>query len=400
MTTIYIRYPARLEGEAAACGFALVGDNGAILQQGAGALKGLAELVAAARRVVLLLPASTVTLLHLKVPPLPAAKLKAALPGLVEDHILADPLDCALVAAPAASADGLRTIAVTQRAWLEAVVKALLELGARSVAALPLQLCLPIQPGEASAHVGPDELSLRTGLYEGFGVALAGSPAEALATARTFAGEMPLTVYAPAAVLDELQPLADDGVQLEEERWEHLLTGSKSTTLDLVPALGSAGAKPRDWKRWRWPLRLAVAAVVVNLFGLNVEWLRLKREEAAVRQSMTQTFKAAYPNEAILDPVAQMRKNLEAAKASTGEVGRNEFIYLASALGEAAGSLGRRPVVASMQYRDGALVVKADPSTTDAATATRLKDALSTQGVALEETAPNTWQLRSNGGTR
>ena len=99
---------------------------------------------------------------------------------------------------------------------------------------------------------------------------------------------------------------------------------------------------------------------------------------------MTQTFKAAYPNEAILDPVAQMRKNLEAAKASTGEVGRSEFIYLAAALGEAG----------------GALVVKADPSTTDAATATRLKDALSTQGVTLEETAPNTWQLRSDGGIR
>ena len=399
MTTLYIRYPARLEGEAAACGFALVGDNGAILQQGAGALKGLAELVAAARRVVLLLPASTVTLLHLKVPPLPAAKLKAALPGLVEDHILADPHDCALVAAPAASADGLRTIAVTQRAWLEAVVKALLALGARSVAAVPMQLCLPLQPGEASVHIGPDELSVRTGLYEGFGLALADSPLQALATARSFAGEAPLTVYAADAVLDELRPGAE-GVRLEAEAWEHLVNGSKSTTLDLVPALGSAGAQTRDWKRWRWPLRLAVAAVVVNLFGLNVEWLRLKREAAAVRQSMTQTFKAAYPNEAILDPVAQMRKNLDAAKSNTGEVGRNEFIYLASALGDATGTLGRRPVVASMQYRDGALVVKADPSTTDAATAIQLKGALSAHGVALEETAPNTWQLRSDGGTR
>lgn len=399
MTTLYIRYPARLEGEAAACGFALVGDNGAILQQGAGALKGLAELVAAARRVVLLLPASTVTLLHLKVPPLPAAKLKAALPGLVEDHILADPLDCALVAAPAVSGDGLRTIAVTQRAWLEAVVKALLALGARSVAAVPMQLCLPLQPGEASVHVGADELVLRTGLYQGFGIALADSPLQALATARTFAGETALTVYAAPAVLDELRAAAD-GVRLEPESWEHLVDGSKSTTLDLVPALGSAGAQPSDWKRWRWPLRLALAAVVVNLFGLNVEWLRMKREAEAVRQSMTQTFKAAYPNEAILDPVAQMRKNLEAAKASTGEVGRTEFIYLASALGDATGSLGRRPVVASMQYRDGALVVKADPSTTDAATATRLKDALAAHGVALEETAPNTWQLRSDGGMR
>ena len=399
MTTLYIRYPARLEGEAAACGFALVGDNGAILQQGAGALKGLTDLVAGARRVVLLLPASTVTLLHLKVPPLPAAKLKAALPGLVEDHILADPMDCALVAAPPVSSDGLRSIAVIQRGWLEAVVKALLALGARGISAIPAQLCFPIQPGEASAHIGSDELALRTGLYEGFGIALAGSAAEALATARTLAGDTPLAVYAAAPVLDELRPFAE-GVRLEEESWEHLINGSKSTTLDLVPALGSAGAHPRDWKRWRWPLRFAVAAVVVNLFGLNVEWLRMKREADAVRQSINQTFKAAYPNETILDPVAQMRKNLEAAKASTGEVGRNEFIYLASALGEATGSLGGRPVVANMQYRDGALVVKADPSTTDAATATRLKDALSLQGVGLEETAPNTWQLRSDGGAR
>lgn len=396
MTTLYIRYPARLEGEAAACGFALTGDDGGILQQGAGALRGLSELIAQARRTVLLLPASTVTLLHMKVPPLPAAKLKAALPGLVEDHILADPLDCALVAGPA-QADGMRTIAVVQRAWLEAVVKALLALGARSISAVPMQLCLPTQPGEASALIEPEELVLRTGQYEGLGLALADTPANALASARAFAGDVPLTVYAPAGLLSDLGP-APEGVRIEEMQWPHLINGSKSTTLDLVPALGSAGVQPRDWQRWRWPLRLAVAALVVNLFGLNMEWLRMKREAAAVQQSMNQTFKAVYPNETILDPVAQMRKNLEAAKASTGQVGRTEFTYLAAALGDASALLPRRPVAASMQYREGALIFKARPDSTDANTVKVLRSALEVHGISLEETAPNIWELRGKGG--
>jgi hypothetical protein len=82
-----------------------------------------------------------------------------------------------------------------------------------------------------------------------------------------------------------------------------------------VSGLGAAGSQPRDWRRWRWPLRLALLAVAVNLIGLNIEWLRLKREADTVRQSMTQTFRSAYPNQTtILDPVAQMRQNIARAK--------------------------------------------------------------------------------------
>lgn len=396
MTTLYLRYPARLEGEAASCGFALCGDDGSILQQGAGALNGMADLITSARRVVVLLPAASVTLLHLKVPPLSGARLKAALPGLVEEHILADPADCALVAAPALSTDGQRAIAVVQRAWLESIVQALLALGARAVSALPLQLCLPLQPGEASALIDADELAVRRGPYDGFGLAWADSPRQALETARSFAGEAPLTVYAPAALLPGLRD-ASNGVRLEEEQWAHLVSGSKSMTLDLVPALGNAGMRARDWQRWRWPLRLALAALVVNLIGLNTEWLRMKREAAAVQQSMNQTFKAAFPGETVLDPVAQMRRKLEAARAATGQVGRSEFTYLAAALGDAAAALPRRPVAASMQYREGALTVKSRPETTDAGTVARLQAALAGHGITLEETAPNTWQLRAAG---
>ncbi len=102
MTTLYIRHPARAEGEGAPCRFAVVGDAGAIEQQGEGTLRNLTDLVAASRRVVLLLAGADVNLISVQAPPLSGNKLRAALPGLVEEHILGDPLDCVLMAGPPA----------------------------------------------------------------------------------------------------------------------------------------------------------------------------------------------------------------------------------------------------------------------------------------------------------
>ena len=90
MSTLYIRHPARSQGEGALCRFALVGDNGAIGQQGEGVLRNLGDVVAASRRVVLVLAASDVTLLSVQAPPLAGVRLRAALPALVEEHILGD----------------------------------------------------------------------------------------------------------------------------------------------------------------------------------------------------------------------------------------------------------------------------------------------------------------------
>ena len=84
----------------------------------------------------MLLAAADVTLLRLKTPPLAGARLRAALPGLVEEHILGEAQDC-LLAAGAPDASGMRTVAVAQRAWAEVLVKALLAQGARKVALLP-----------------------------------------------------------------------------------------------------------------------------------------------------------------------------------------------------------------------------------------------------------------------
>jgi general secretion pathway protein L len=400
LSTLYIRHPARAEGDGALCGFALVGDDGAIVQRGDGALRSLSDLVAASRRVVLLLAGADVTLLAVQAPPLSGARLKAALPGLVEESILGDPADQVLVAAPA-QADGARPVAVVQRDWFESLVRTLLAQGARAVAALPAQLCLPLQPGSVSAAIGGGELTMRQGLFQGLGLGLDGTPAVALQTARALAGDAPLLLFVPPEQLGEYQALASEAgpaIALEGDDWTHWIAGSKSTAFDLVPGLGAAGAPTRDWRRWRWPLRLALLALAVNLAGLNIDWLRMRREAKALQQSMTQTFRAAYPREPAIDPVAQMRQNIARAKAGTGQLAPDEFTYMAAAFGEALRGLGRPVGIASIEYRERALSIKVKPETVDPAITKQLKAALAARNMSLEEAGPAAWLVRSTGG--
>jgi general secretion pathway protein L len=400
LTTLYIRLPARADGEGALSRFALVTDAGAIDQQGEGVLRGLGDLTAGARRVVLIVAAVDVALLQVKAPPLSAARLKAALPSLVEEQVLGDPAESVLMAAPAAP-DGTRSVAVVQRAWLEPLVKTMLAQGARAVAARAAPLCQPRLPGHVSAALGASDITVRDGLYHGLGLAMASTPETALQTARALAGDAPLTLFVPAAELGQYQALATaagPAIELAADAWPHWIAGSKTTTLDLVPALGAAGARATDWQRWRWPLRLALLTLVVNLAGLNIQWLRLKREADATRQSMLSTFRAAYPKETVIqDPLAQMRMNIARAKAGSGQLGPDEFTYQAAAFGEAARGLSRPLSLASLDYRERALTVKVKPESANPGVVRQLQGALLARSLGLTEAAPATWLIRNTG---
>lgn len=399
MTTLYIRHPARAEGEGAPCRFAVVGDGGTIEQQGEGALRTLTDVVAASRRVVLLLAGTDVSLLSLQMPPLTGARLRAALPGLVEEHILGDPGDCVLMAGPP-TAEGRRPVAVVARDWLEPLVRTLLAQGARAVTALPAQLCLPLQPGGVSAALNGSELLLRQSQFGGLGLALDANPASALQTARALAGDAALTLYVPREQLGEYGVLLADagpGTVLEADDWVHWIAGAKTTSFDLVPSLGSAGARQTDWRRWRVPIALALLGVAVNLAGINIEWLRLRGEADAVRKQMAQTFQSVYPNQPMVDPVAQMRQGIARAQAGSGQIGADEFIYLAGALGDASRELMRPPGITSIEYKERALRVRVKPETVDPAALRQLQTALSARSLTLETVASDNWVVRSTG---
>jgi general secretion pathway protein L len=324
----------------------------------------------------------------------------------VEEQVLGDPADCALALAPASGDSDERVVAVANRAWLEVLVKALVAQGAHGVSALPVQLCLPLAPGSVSAALGLDdaglELTLRSAPHEGLGLTLPNAPEAALHTLRALAGDAPVTLYVAPAQHAEYAAAASHvpGITLEEDNWAHRVAAAKAVSFDLAAGLGAVtGASARAWQRWKWPLRIAVAAVLVNIVGMNWEWLRLKREADAVRQNMTQVFRSAYPNQPMIgDPADQMRQNIARARAASGGGGAsNEFTNMSAAVGEALSVLPNREALAGIEYKERSMSIKFKPNSVDANALAQVQSALAQRKLSASETGPGVWMVKAGG---
>lgn len=387
-----------------ACRFALMQENSSQIRKGELPLSELTGLVTEATQVVLLLAASDVVLLRMTTPPMSAAKLKAALPALVEDRLLCDPAEC-LIAAREASG-GMRTIAITDRAWLTLLSTTLYQMGARRVAAVPFQSCLPREPGTTSAMVETDDAGIDVCVaaneHEGTGLRLPPDAAtqEVLQTLRALEPQAPITLYAVADLVDEYRQAADGRMTVLEEQWPRWVMNTWQDGIDLTSALGAAGRPSIDWKQWRWPLALAAAVALVNIAGLQIEWWSMQGEEKDLRVMMLQTFKSAYPQESVIvDPLAQMQQKIAAARNRAGQLANDDLLALSAALGEAwAGAAQARklpadvPGIASLEYRDRSLLVKW--KTPSPIAIGELQPALNARQLSLTQTA-DAWQIRS-----
>lgn len=368
----------------------------------------MAELVRRAHRVVLLLAASDVTLLRVKVPPLSQVRLKAALPNLIEDQLMSDVEECVIVADN--SRDEMRTVAVVQRDWLELLAKTLLQLGARGVSAVPEQLGLPHSPGAACAAViehGADiDVAVRLSEYQGLGLSIVADQPEAAAfevmqSLGAVVPQGPVTLYVPQARLRDYQeslhlvPVLDQRITLHADEWKRWINGADKSALDLMTGLGNVAAAKIDWARWRWPLVLGVALLAVNVIALNVDWLRLRREADTLRMGMVQTYKSAFPKETVvIDPLAQLRQKVAGAQRDSGQFAPDDFVALAAAFGEAWSSAGQgQGSIAGLEYRDRSLLVKLKPDSK--VTVEQIDKALAAHNLSATQANAGTLQIRS-----
>ena len=436
MSTLYIRLPSKSAADNAAhwleliCPFALVSHGnvshgGSIEREGVAPLPDLSGTIAKAQRVVLLLAASDVTLLRVQVPPLSAARLKAALPNLVEDQLIADPSGCVVVAGKLSG--GLRTVAVAQRAWLELLAKTLIAFGARRITALPAQLCLSYQSGQLGSvtaainEQGADiDVTLRLSEQDGIGLAIApamgqaegrepheASAHEVIRTLCAMVPEAPITLYVPQAAMRTYQEAIShtvaptNRINVFADNWPRWIAGAHDTALDLMTGIGAAGSPGLDWRAWRWPLALAAAVLIINAAALNIDWWRMKGEAGSLRAAMIQIYKSAYPNETvIIDPVAQMRQKITIAKRDAGLPAADDFTAISASFGEAWASVmpGKAmPAIAALEYRERSLFVRLKPSVE--APMPQMKAALAERNLSLEpvpaQSAEVVWQIRS-----
>ena len=429
MSTLYICLPSKSAADSAAhwlelvCPFALVSHGGSIEREGATPLSDLSGTAAKAQRVVLLLAASDVALLRVQVPPLSAARLRAALPNLVETQLLIDPSGCAVVAGGLSG--GLRTIAVVQRAWLELLTKTLIAFGVRQISALPAQLCLPYQPGSVTAAINEQdagiEVTLRLSEQEGIGLAIEPVPSvaegdegreqheasahEVIRTLCAVVPEAPITLYVPqSAVRIYLEAISHTAalskrISVSADNWPRWIAGAHGTALDLMTGLGMAASSRLDWRAWRWPLGLLVAALAINAAALNVDWWRMKSEANSLRAVMIQVYKSAYPKESvIIDPIAQMRQKIAAAKRDSGLPSPDDFTAISAVFGEAWISvMPGKPglAIAALEYRERSLFVRFKPNVE--APAQQMKAALAERNLSLDLVPGQSavWQIRS-----
>lgn len=414
LSTLYIRLPSHAVAESLQpgmplyCEFALVSTTGAIERDAVAALSDLAEIVRKAQRVVLLLAAGDVTLLRVKVPPLSPGRLKAALPNLVEDQLMSDPAECVIVADH--TRGDMRTVAVAQRAWIEALSKTLLTLGARTILAVPAQLCLPFEPERANAAVaeqGVDiDVAVRLSEHEGIGLSTVADQPESAAfevmqSLSAVVPQGPIDLYVPQTRLRDYEeslriaPVLQPRITLHADSWQRWIAGAEQTDINLMSGLGAAAGPSVDWRRWRWPLALALTLLVINLIGLNVDWLRLKREADALRTSMVQTYKNAFPKETvIIDPLAQLRQKIAASQRGSGQLAPDDFLALAAAFSEAWSGAGQAAAaIAAVEYHDRQLTVRLKPGNT--APMEALKNALATHRLSVTQSGEGVLQIRS-----
>lgn len=414
MSNLYIRLPSHVAAEGLQpgmplyCHFAIASAGGAIEREGVAALSELGEPMKRAQRVILLLAASDVTLLRLKMPPLSGAKLRAALPNLVEDRLMSDPEECVIAAGEMHG--GMRTVAVVGRNWLELVVRTLRTLGARNISAVPSQLCLPFQGDAATAavteHGAEADLAIRVAEQDGLGLSIVADQAESLAfeamqSLAAVVPSAPIVLYVPQSRVRDYQeslhvaPTLEQRITLHADSWQRWVAGASKSGIDLTAGLGGGTGPKFDWKPWRWPLIIGTAVLLVNVIGLNVDWLRLRSEATALSNGMVQTYRSAFPKDpVVVDPLAQLRQKMAGAQRGSGQLAPDDFVALVAAFSEAWSTTGQGAApVAGLEYRDRSLTVKLKPGAS--VSMEQLNSALASRNLSITQPTAGVWQIRS-----
>lgn len=340
--------------------FVLSADGRGIVQQGVAA----AALLPRADTVTLVLAEGDVSWHRVAVPRAPAARLRAALLGVMEEALLEDEDNLHFALAPDAQPGQEGWVAVTNRPRLQAALAAL-EAGGRMVERV---VAASSPQAAARGHVfaagdGAEAVPVLS-LARADGVALLrlnGGLARALVPD---SDGLRFTATPAAAAAAERWLGAPVALATEAER---ALEAAQGTTnlrqFDLAPRHRGAralreGARKllsAEWRPVRWGL---AAVVVVHLVGLNVVAWKQERALAERRAAMDRVLKAAHPGvRAVLNAPLQMQRETALLRAAAGRPGDTDLEAL---LGAAAAAWpdGQGPVQ-TLRFESGKLLIAA-----------------------------------------
>jgi general secretion pathway protein L len=299
-----------------------------------------AALPRAALVVAVLRPAD-VSFQRIGIPKAPAARLRAALTGVMEEGLLEDEDDVHLAVAPDAKAGAEHWVAVVNRPWLRAQLDAL-EFGNVALdRATPSWWPDQGVAGHTFREGGPDEPA-QLAWRDDAGVLcvpLSSPVSRALLTALPEDTVVRWTAT-PETALDasEFVGMPVASVTDEEQALRAARSGWNLLQFDLVPQ--RRGVKlVRDLAvrfafdpAWRVTRIGLVALVVITLVGLNIRAFQETRRLAAKKAALTALVAEAFPNvKSIYEPAAQAGKEIDILRAAAGRPGDGDIETLLQA---------------------------------------------------------------------
>ena len=267
-------------------------------------------------------PAADTLLTRANVPTRSRARILQALPYALEDQLLDEPetLHFAYVREP----DGTLAVAVTQRARLNVWLDVLKGAGVRPASLCPANLSLPLYPQAWSIAFAGKELWVRSGLHSGFVTFPSIDPPPLLIAALREASAqdrapLRLVVFsAPPGFDPDAWSAALDLPVIAETRDVRDLAVAPS--IDLLQADFGHAAHLRQVLRPLRPAGMMLAIWLGATLIIDVgEWLRLRQQHIVYAAEMRDIFRQNFPEiKAVLDPAAQMRRQLEVLQSRGG----------------------------------------------------------------------------------
>lgn len=282
---------------------------------------------------------------RITLPKAPAARLRQALVGLMEERLLDEPQALHLALSPGLRAGDTGWVAATDRPWLAGQLDALARAG------VEVDRIVPVAAPQAAPAAHFETRDESADGYAGSGFDAGGmGPAEDPPLSLTWAHaegvlQWPLAGPGSPAVrpelLEDARCTATPAAALAAERWlGRPLAVHSSAERWLAAAHGEwdlrqfefasrhraaawlkqawlTGRSPA-WRPARWGLALLVA---VQIVGLNTQAWQAQRQLRTLRDQMTALLRTTHPQvRAILDAPVQMARETEALRAAAGQV--------------------------------------------------------------------------------
>ncbi|MFM7625969.1 MAG: type II secretion system protein GspL [Gammaproteobacteria bacterium] len=345
---------------------------------------------AAGRRVVAFLPAADTLAMAVTLPPMSAAKARAALPYALEDQLAGD-LESQHFAVGSRLEDGRWPVRVIARTRLQDALAVLRTSGIDPHAVVAESDALRDKPGDLMLWLDGDDAHWRAPGRQTVSLPadmLADGAASALGA--TAAGSLGLRVHGtPADLVRHAAALDALGGQFLQAASQALPDGAlpwlaaqydPAQAVDLLQGEFAPRRHPdAGFDAWRWPLRLAAAAVLLQICGWTMEAWRLHRAAAPVEAAL---LAAARPLDATLQTPEAARELLRTRMADWDR--RERDPALSPLLRASATLVAGRAAVPMLQVRalqqraDGSIVGRFEAG--DAATQQAARSALLAAG--------------------